>query len=468
MDAFPPQFQQDVLAHIVYSTDFCRDVCERVKPDHFSNREQWIICTLAYEFYEKYEKAPQKNLRQEIAKYVRRTRVSEDAAGLLSQAYDALEKPRGNAQYLLDEIDNFLKHQSIRVVLEEFIPKYHRGEYDLDQFTKEISSIQSKYTQEDESIDVLQNASARVVDRLVRKRVRPVATLIDPLDEKIVGIAPQQLGTIIAPSGIGKSFMLTHFGKAAVLQGETVFHYTGEMSEEEVIGRYDQMMVGTNTDGLRLPGTSKKLLQATKNLRRQGGRLYVSFFPYPSTVGELRRDISRKIAAHGKPGLIISDYGSLLSPSGKLKSNEKHLELGAVWRELRSIAVDFNVPHWTAHQATRSAVGAKRVSELHSADSYEIIRISDIALGFNRNMVYSQRTGLWQEIDAEYNPDVVRVFVIKNRGRSDKHDVRFACDLDHSQFYSKAATEKMLREVSKQPHGKKKQAYIGDSAVLDD
>jgi hypothetical protein len=140
-----------------------------------------------------------------------------------------------------------------------------------------------------------------------------------------------------------------------------------------------------------------------------------------------------------------------------------------VWQELQQINVDFNTCSWVTNQGKVSAVGAKRVTELENAFGYEVIRLSDIALGFNRNMIYNQRTGEWKTIDEEYNPEVVRAFLMKNRGRPDKFEMRWACNLDKSQIYSRSATEVMTRSfANRSVRGRKRRKYTDSQTVLDD
>ena len=53
------------------------------------------------------------------------------------------------------------------------------------------------------------------------------------------GLGPGELGVVVAPSGVGKTWILTALGASAVRQGLSVVHYTMELSENYVGPEYD-------------------------------------------------------------------------------------------------------------------------------------------------------------------------------------------------------------------------------------
>ena len=53
------------------------------------------------------------------------------------------------------------------------------------------------------------------------------------------GLGPGELGVVVAPSGVGKTWVLAALGAAAVKAGKTVAHYTLELSQGYVGLRYD-------------------------------------------------------------------------------------------------------------------------------------------------------------------------------------------------------------------------------------
>ena len=62
---------------------------------------------------------------------------------------------------------------------------------------------------------------------------KPINDLMDG------GLGPGELGVIVAPSGVGKTWILTAIGAEAVRKGLSVVHYSMELSEHYVGARYD-------------------------------------------------------------------------------------------------------------------------------------------------------------------------------------------------------------------------------------
>ena len=65
------------------------------------------------------------------------------------------------------------------------------------------------------------------------------------------GLAKGELGVVMAPAGIGKSWMLINIGANAIRQGKTVIHYTLELNDNYVGQRYDSVVTGIAAQNLK-------------------------------------------------------------------------------------------------------------------------------------------------------------------------------------------------------------------------
>jgi hypothetical protein len=260
------------------------------------------------------------------------------------------------------------------------------------------------------------------------------------------GIAIGDLGTIMCPSGIGKSRCLVHLGKAANLMGHGVIHYSLEMSRRKLLKWYDQMLVGSSEQELTNPNVIHKLVHKSTSLGLLGGHLQVVHLPFGydtefkgSKVVALRADFKRRCELF-RPSVVLIDYGDLLALGGK---RSRYEEQGDVWKMLKKFAEEENVAMWVATQSARAGVGVRRMTELEVGDSYEKVRSSDIFVGFNRNIVYDQKNKKWEEEDIEHNDRIIRLFMIKHRDRADKYEISFACDYGRGLFYDKQGSENL-------------------------
>ena len=88
------------------------------------------------------------------------------------------------------------------------------------------------------------------------------------------GLGPGELGVVVAPSGVGKTWILTAIGADAVKRGLSVVHYSMELSEHYVGARYDTVFTQIpSTDLKERKDEVKSKIMALK------GRLLIKYFP---------------------------------------------------------------------------------------------------------------------------------------------------------------------------------------------
>ncbi len=441
---FDAEFQNRLLGLIIYSDSFLKTIRQFVYPEHFESDDVWVLCTLAFEFYDKYGKAPKENLYYVLNQYAQRTNMDSDRLELLLTLMQGLYADQGLEAYYLEELGNFIRHQEARTFFEKFLPKFSSGDYDinfgLDEFQR-ISKIQ--FSSQNQAYDYLALVEQRIARRRDQIESQYIPTLIDCFDEKFRGIRAPELGTVMAPSGIGKSFMLVHLAKASMLLRHTVFFFTLEMPEQDIADRMDQMWIGVEKEKFSLRTSIDLLRKKFEWVRKRAKGVYLRYLPIGTSISQLQREIECMASdLKVSPDLIVIDYGDLLSPDGEGTKNDLYLEQRDIWRGLKSIAVTFDVPIWTATQSSRKGVGVKQLSELEVADSYEKVRNSDIFIGFNRNLIHNKKSNKWEAIvNEDVDNKLVRLFMIKHRGHADKYQISFMSNLARGIFYSKKLTD---------------------------
>ena len=211
-----------------------------------------------------------------------------------------------------------------------------------------------------------------------------VKTGIPELDEKKImggGLGAGEIGIVCAPSGVGKSHLLTHFGAQALLQGKNVFHYTMELNERYVGIRYDSHLTEINSsDCSDATDLIKQYFEAN---REHMGRLIIKEFPARSiTCNNIKSHIDKMTYKGIRPDLVIIDY------AGIIRSTEKYdlprLEMQFVIQEIRKMAKELDVPVWTALQSNKEGAKADIVDLTNLAESYGQAAEADFVLGLQR------------------------------------------------------------------------------------
>jgi replicative DNA helicase len=193
---------------------------------------------------------------------------------------------------------------------------------------------------------------------------------------------------------------LVHLGAAALKKGKTVIHYTLELGDTVVAGRYDSCLTGVPLDLLM---QSKE--QIYDEIQEVEGSLIVKEYPTKSASTRTLMNHLEKLKVRGiVPDMIIVDYGDLLRPISSQK--EKRNELESIYEEMRGLAQHNECCIWTASQTNRSGLNA------------EVITMEAISEAFNKCFVADFICTISRTVEDKQN-NLGRMFVAKNRNGPD-------------------------------------------------
>jgi len=210
------------------------------------------------------------------------------------------------------------------------------------------------------------------------------------------GLGGGELGVMVAPAGIGKTWFLQTVGADAIKKGMKVVHYTLELNQAYVGLRYDTIISGINTQQLKYykEDVQSKLFDIQ-------GNLMIKYYPTrTASVQTISSHLKQLELIEFKPDVIVVDYADILKPISNYR--EKRLNLGETYEHLRGMAGEFDVPVWTASQANRSSleeevIGADKVSE-----DYSKVMTADFVMSISRKV-------------EDKVANLARVHIIKNR-----------------------------------------------------
>ena len=144
------------------------------------------------------------------------------------------------------------------------------------------------------------------------------------------GLGACELGVVVAPAGIGKTWCLQSMGASAVKRGLNVVHYTLELNQNYVGLRYDTVFSGVTTADIKYYQDDVK-----KKIDQLKGTLLIKYFPTKSaTVQTLAAHLSQIEIQGTKPDLVLVDYADILKGMG---SEKRHI-LENIYEDLRGLA----------------------------------------------------------------------------------------------------------------------------------
>ena len=214
------------------------------------------------------------------------------------------------------------------------------------------------------------------------------------------GLGCGELGVVIAPTGAGKSMVLTHLGANALMRGVNVVHYTLELSDTTIASRYDSCITGVPLNDLF--SFKELIFDKVESIK---GKLIVKEYPTKSASTRTIKNHLEKLVTRGiNPGLVIVDYGDLLRPV--TTRAEKRSELESIYEELRSIGQEFECPIWTASQTNRSGLNAEVITMESISEAFSKCFVADLIFSVSRT-----------KEDKTANSG--RIYVAKNRNGPD-------------------------------------------------
>lgn len=193
------------------------------------------------------------------------------------------------------------------------------------------------------------------------------------------GLAPGELGVVLAPPNRGKSMLLVNIGVgcAGPTSSLNVVHFTHEMSESVVAKRYGARLVFRFPKRDDITEYEYDFRSAVSD-KLPGNIRIVHELAGAATVNTLRAKIQQLISSGFTPDVIIDDYPDLLAPT--YRQSQRRFELAQIFRDMRALGTEFGCPVWTATQTNRSAVSKEVVTMMDLAEAFEKAAIADVIL----------------------------------------------------------------------------------------
>lgn len=379
-------FQVKLLYSLLNDQKFIERIIEALDTKYFENENfAWAIDKIK-EHFKKYKTAP---TLEALAIYVKEI-PNEVLRETVKNSLKDMFKDTTGLDFIKDKAIEFCQDQALKNAIYESVDLFKAGKKIevrnvIDQALKVgiDTNIGHEYVQ----------MFVQRMSETARKTVSTGWNVIDDITDG--GLGPGELGVIVAPAGIGKSWALVSMATDALKKGLNVVYYTMELSENYVGLRFDSHLIGIPSQNLKFH--QEDVVDALKNIN---GNLIIKYYPTKmASVQTLRSQIEKlKVIKGWTPDIIFVDYADLLSGVGK----EKRHVLENVYEDLRGLAGEYQVPMWTASQANRSSLESDIIEADKVSEAYSKVMIADFVMSLSRK-INDKVSG------------TARVHVIKNR-----------------------------------------------------
>ena len=233
------------------------------------------------------------------------------------------------------------------------------------------------------------------------------------------GISRKTLNIILAGTGVGKSLAMCHFAAAALSDSKNVLYITLEMAEEKIAERIDANLF--DIDIADIENMPKDLFESKVNVikKKTQGKLIVKEYPTATAhAGHFRALLDElKLKRAFTPDIIFIDYLNIAASSrmkGLGGSINTYSYVKAIAEELRGLAVEFNIPVWSATQVTRTGFGNTDVEITDTSESFGLPATADLMLALiSTEKLESMNQLMVKQLKNRYNdPTTNKRFVV--------------------------------------------------------
>ncbi|MEK9696025.1 MAG: DnaB-like helicase C-terminal domain-containing protein [Candidatus Poseidoniales archaeon] len=240
------------------------------------------------------------------------------------------------------------------------------------------------------------------------------------------GVPRKTLNVALAGTGVGKSLFMCHLAGNYLIQGYNVLYITMEMAEERIAERIDANLLDVPID--QLENLSKDMFKNKVETiaKRSSGNLIIKEYPTGAANANHFRSLLNelKLKKEFTPDLVFVDYLNICA-SSRMKAMggaiNSYTYIKAIAEELRGLAVEFELPIWSATQTTRSGYTSSDPGLEDTSESFGLPATADLMFA----LVSSE------ELEAQGQ---IMVKQLKNRYNDPTSNKRFVLGIDRSKM----------------------------------
>ena len=372
-----------ILSNLLHDEVYARKVLPFIRDEYFEERTDRVVFQQIAEYVKTYDGLPTREVLHIEAE--KRDDLTQDEFSLVENLIDALHESTSERAWAEDTTESWCKERAIYLALMKSI---------------QIADGQDEKHSNDAIPDILKDALAVGFDQHVghdyiddsegryeyyHRKENKIEFDLEMFNKITAGgVSNKTLNIALAGTGVGKSLFMCHYASSVLLQGKNVLYVTCEMAEEKIAERIDANLLNTNIKEVAdLPKTvfEKKV---NKLREKTQGKLIIKEYPTASAhVGHFRSLLSElKLKKNFTPDIIFIDYLNICA-SSRYRSAvnvNSYNYVKAIAEELRGLAVEFDVPIFSATQTTRSGFTSTDPDLTDTSESFGLPATADLMI----------------------------------------------------------------------------------------
>lgn len=410
------RLETTILNNLFFQEDYARKVLPFLKEDYFPLRTDKILFTEIYKFVQKYNNLPTKeSISIELGQ---RKDINEDEINTLKDNINSITKLDSDPQWLLDVTEKFCKDRAVHNAVLDGIRILDKK--DIKRTPEAIPGIlaDALAVSFDQHIghDYIDDADRRF--KWYHTKETKYQFDLDYMNRATKGGVPSKtLNIALAGTGVGKSLFMCHCASAYLAQGLNVLYITLEMAEERIAERIDANLLDVTMDDLHTMPKDLYENKMEKLRKKTGGKLIIKEYPTAAAHSGHFRALFNELALKKsfKADVVFIDYLNICA-SSRFKGGNigSYFYIKAIAEELRGLAVEFNVPLFSATQTTRTGFMSTDIGLEDTAESFGLPATADFmfAIISNEDLEALGQLKIKQLKNRYNDPGINRSFII--------------------------------------------------------
>ena len=449
------RIETTALKNLIHNEEYTRKVLPFLKPEYFSDRHEQILFNEIEKFVSKYNNLPTKeSLSIEINS---NKTVNEDEYKKITDIISSLDPTKVDLNWLVETTEKFCKDRAIHnailggIQIIDGKDKQHTPEYLPEMLSNALAvSFDQKVGH-----DYLEESKERF--DFYRTKEERLELDLDYFN-KITrgGIPSKTLNICLAGTGVGKTMFMTHLASSILLQGKNVLYITMEMAEERIAERIDANLLNVGMSDLEELPYQMYETKINKLQSKTTGKLIIKEYPTASAHTGHFKSLINELALKKsfKPDIVFIDYLNICASSRfKAGSNvNSYTYIKSIAEELRGLAVENDIPIFSATQTTRGGYVSSDVGLEDTSESFGLPATADFMFALISSEELEEKNQiLVKQLKNRYNdPTLNRKFIIGvDRSKMRLYDVEQIAQedlVDSGQDKSSTITSKFEKQ----------------------
>jgi len=373
-------FQLQLINQLITDKEFAQSIIDVLEASYFDNKYFKLIVQMIREYHSKYQSSPNFETLEQIAK----TEISQElvlkiVVDTIKQVQDA---PFEGSPFVQEKALKFCKQQELQKAMDRAQKIINQGDFEsYDQ----VEGMVREALQVGERETGITEVFSGLDDVLNDDYRHPIPMGIAGIDRLLKGgLAKGEIGVILAPTGVGKTTLMTKIANSAFSMGYNVLQIFFEDNPKIIQRKHFTIWTGIEPDNLSL--RRDEVISKVEEIKNtMPNKLILKKLPSDTiTMNQIKNQVRKMIADGTKIDMITLDYIDCVVPEN-VKTDEWKAE-GSVMRHFEAMCHELGIAGWTATQGNRSSISSEVVTTDQMGGSIKKAQVGHVIISVAKTL----------------------------------------------------------------------------------